>query len=370
VPAALSGIARCELSQSTDGRAFTSVSTGLTTSSVIRNLAPGHTSRFRLRGIDRAGNVGAWMAGRAFTLRAISQSSAAVRYRGTWNTSRSTTWWGGTARSSSTLGSTASYTFTGRSIAWVGLKSSNRGKAQIYVNGVLKSTIDLYSADKAEAAHRLVRELRDVGDADLDDQGLGHDWPAACRHRRFHRRELGLDTTTSSITPDAAGQGGNGPRRYRISGAAARGQEQEDDVERPGRERHREEQPDEARQDVLRRQRKERADERCHQRRDSRGDDPTGNRIRTRRRGCRHAADQATGARQVDRRSARYAGGNDRDHDSAAQPSQSPQADPHPASLPDRTPRRWQYARLTTGRTVGHLRRLGRRGPSTSEDPR
>ena len=143
---AISGIARFELSQSTDGRAFTSVSTGLTTSSVIRNLAPGHTYRFRLRGIDRAGNVGAWMAGRAFTLRAISQSSAAVRYRGTWTTARSTTWWGGTARSSSTRGSTASYTFTGRSIAWVGLKSSNRGKAQIYVNGVLKSTIDLYSA--------------------------------------------------------------------------------------------------------------------------------------------------------------------------------------------------------------------------------
>jgi hypothetical protein len=43
-------------------------------------------------------------------------------------------------------GSTASYTFTGRSIAWVSLKASNRGKANVYVNGVLKATIDLYSA--------------------------------------------------------------------------------------------------------------------------------------------------------------------------------------------------------------------------------
>jgi hypothetical protein len=56
------------------------------------------------------------------------------------------TWWGGTARSSSTKGSTVSYTFTGRSIAWVGLKAANRGKANVYVNGVLNATVDLYSS--------------------------------------------------------------------------------------------------------------------------------------------------------------------------------------------------------------------------------
>jgi hypothetical protein len=38
------------------------------------------------------------------------------------------------------------YTFTGRSVAWVGLKAPTRGKAQVYVNGVFKATIDLHSA--------------------------------------------------------------------------------------------------------------------------------------------------------------------------------------------------------------------------------
>jgi hypothetical protein len=81
-----------------------------------------------------------------FRVTGISLSSSAVHYHGTWATSTSTTWWGGTARSSSTKGSTATFTFTGKSIAWVGLKAANRGNANVYVNGMLKATVDLYSA--------------------------------------------------------------------------------------------------------------------------------------------------------------------------------------------------------------------------------
>jgi hypothetical protein len=144
---ATSGISRYELAQSTDGGAWTTVATALTSPTIDRLLAYGHTYRFRVRAIDQAGNVGAWAYGSTFRLTAVSQSSSSVRYRGTWVTSTSTTvWWGGTARSSSTRGSTASFTFTGRSIAWVGLKAANRGKAYVYINGVLKATVDLYSA--------------------------------------------------------------------------------------------------------------------------------------------------------------------------------------------------------------------------------
>lgn len=141
-----SGIANYQLSQSTDGGPYASVSTTLTSSVLYRNLRGGHTYRFRVRAVDRAGNVGAWVYGASFKVATVSQGSSAVRYAGSWSTSTSTTWWGGTARSSSIKGSTASHTFTGRSIAWVGLKSLNRGKAQIYVNGVLVATVDLYNA--------------------------------------------------------------------------------------------------------------------------------------------------------------------------------------------------------------------------------
>jgi hypothetical protein len=36
--------------------------------------------------------------------------------------------------------------FTGRSIEWVSRKGPARGKAQIYINGVLKATVDLYAS--------------------------------------------------------------------------------------------------------------------------------------------------------------------------------------------------------------------------------
>ncbi len=140
-----SGIARYEVARSFDGGAW-SVPSITTSASRTPTLAPGHTYRFRVRAVDRAGNVGSWQYGAAFSLSAVSQASGAVRYTGAWSSSTSSTWWGGTARSSSTAGASATCTFTGRSIAWVGLEAANRGKARVYVNGVLKATVDLYSA--------------------------------------------------------------------------------------------------------------------------------------------------------------------------------------------------------------------------------
>jgi hypothetical protein len=140
------GIARYELSQSRNGGAWTVVSVDLHSVAASVAVTPGSTYRFRVRGVDRAGNIGAWAYGSTFKVKAVQQSSSLVHYRGTWATSTSTTWWGGTARSSSTKGSTASYTFTGKSIAWVGLKAATRGKAYVYINGVLKATVNLYSA--------------------------------------------------------------------------------------------------------------------------------------------------------------------------------------------------------------------------------
>ena len=56
---ATSGIARYELLQSTDGGAWTVVSTTLTAPTADRSLASLHTYRFRVRAVDKAGNVGA-----------------------------------------------------------------------------------------------------------------------------------------------------------------------------------------------------------------------------------------------------------------------------------------------------------------------
>jgi hypothetical protein len=143
---ATSGIARYNLSQQVDGGTWTSLSTTLTSTSLTRTLTPGHTYRYAVRAVDRAGNSGAWSYGATFGLTAVQQSSSRVVYHGTWTNSTSTTWWGGTAKGSSSAGATASLTFTGRQFAWISLRAYNRGKAQVYVNGVLVATVDLYSA--------------------------------------------------------------------------------------------------------------------------------------------------------------------------------------------------------------------------------
>jgi hypothetical protein len=151
---AMSGIARYHLSQSTDGGSWTTVSTSLTTRTLSRPFAHGHTYRLRVRAVDRAGNVGAWKYGSTFRVTRYHEGSAKLRYGRTWRTSTSTLWWGGKARYSSQAGATAKITFTGRSFAWLGLRSSKRGKAKVYVNGSYVATVDLFAT--TTQARRLV----------------------------------------------------------------------------------------------------------------------------------------------------------------------------------------------------------------------
>jgi hypothetical protein len=140
---ATSGIARYDVQLQTDGRTWAALPSPGTAKSLARTLAPGHAYRFRVRATDMAGNMSAWVYGPTFPVRAYAESSGAVRYRGTWATSSSTSFWGGHAKPASVAGSTASLTFTGRSIAWVSYAGSTRGMATVWVDGTKMATIDL-----------------------------------------------------------------------------------------------------------------------------------------------------------------------------------------------------------------------------------
>ena len=138
-----SGIVRHELAQSRDGGPWTSVSTALTGFSTTRALAPYHTYRFRVRSVDRAGNASAWAHGTTARLSGYQETSSALRYAGTWRSATSNTYWGGGVRAASTAGSTATFRFTGRSVAWVSPRSPVRGVARIYIDGSYVTTVDL-----------------------------------------------------------------------------------------------------------------------------------------------------------------------------------------------------------------------------------
>ena len=95
---ATSGIARYELLQSTDGGAWTTVSTTLTSPTADRSLASLHTYRFRVRAVDKAGNVGPWVFGTPFWLVRYSEFNSAITYSGSWSTVSSAAYWGGAAK--------------------------------------------------------------------------------------------------------------------------------------------------------------------------------------------------------------------------------------------------------------------------------
>ena len=143
-----SGIDGYDVDQSTDGGGFVRVATRAHSTSLTRMLTPGHTYRFRVRAIDRAGNVGAWAYGTTSRLDGIQQSSARVHYGGAWRTTSATAYWGGSLRRASVAGKTASLAFTGRAFAWVASVGPDRGVARVIVDGRTVATVDLHSTSR------------------------------------------------------------------------------------------------------------------------------------------------------------------------------------------------------------------------------
>jgi len=138
------GLTETQVQISADGLAFTDLYTGLGTSTTIR-LASGHTYRFRVRAIDAEDNVSSYVVSDSRGLVLIAATSPSITYAvGPWGTFRPI---GAHSYAYSlTRSDSASYTFTGREIVWVGPLSSKSGLANVYIDGVKVSTVDLYRA--------------------------------------------------------------------------------------------------------------------------------------------------------------------------------------------------------------------------------
>lgn len=160
---AISGVAKYQLQQRTDASttwASVTLPTPLTTV-LTRSLAPGHAYQFRVRAIDKAGNTGAWATGTTFRL-GLAQQGAATR-TGTWTAVSSTAASGGSYVYASAAGASATYTFTGRTIAWVAPKTALSGSAKVYLDGVLATTVNLYSATTVNRAVVYTKAWTTVG---------------------------------------------------------------------------------------------------------------------------------------------------------------------------------------------------------------
>jgi hypothetical protein len=122
---------------------FTYPSVTLGRDSVRVTLTPGHYYQFQLYQQDCAGN-GSYYYDYP-ELGSIFQETAASLSAG-WTTSSCLCWSGGNVLWNTRTGAKASFTFNGQSIAWVTNRASNRGTANIYIDGTFVKSVDLQGA--------------------------------------------------------------------------------------------------------------------------------------------------------------------------------------------------------------------------------
>ena len=140
------GVASYSLQRQVNGGGWYSVTLGsLTSTSVNQSLTDASTDRYRVRAIDSLGLGSAWVYGPSFQPLVTDESNASVTYANTWATTAFSSDYGGTLKYTTVTGASASYTFTGSSIGWVAYKAPNRGSASIYIDGVLKASVSMYS---------------------------------------------------------------------------------------------------------------------------------------------------------------------------------------------------------------------------------
>src|SRR5205823_11997764 len=75
----------------------------------------------------------------------IAGTTEPGRPAGWWHGSRSRDWSGGTASFNRSAGARASFAFNGTAVRWIGFRAPWAGIADVYIDGMLVSEVDLYA---------------------------------------------------------------------------------------------------------------------------------------------------------------------------------------------------------------------------------
>ncbi|GHE28667.1 N-acetylmuramoyl-L-alanine amidase [Streptomyces capitiformicae] len=105
----------------------------------------GTATRWSLTAYDTVGNTATASVSGTPT---IVQETGATR-SGTWTAKSSTSYLGGKSLTSKTKNASLTWTFTGRSVAWVVSRATTSGQAYVYVDGKKVTTVDLKSSKTA-----------------------------------------------------------------------------------------------------------------------------------------------------------------------------------------------------------------------------
>lgn len=142
-----SGLDRVRLRESVNGGALQAVTLPSPLAPSVNvafdnNKTYGHV----VDGFDVAGNVSDPAQNVALLARLVQENDANIAYVGTWAVSTSGAVSGGSFRTSTATGATATFSFNGTHIGWVTAKCPGCGIAEVRVDGVLEATVDLFNA--------------------------------------------------------------------------------------------------------------------------------------------------------------------------------------------------------------------------------
>ena len=215
-----SGLKQYTLQVSRNGGAWTTVALpSRLTTSFERSAAVGVSYRYRVRATDRAGNTGSWAYSATFRPTAFDDGSSQAIWSWNWSRVAAAGTVGGHLRTVSAAGAAATFRFTGLGIGIVAPRGPDRGFVQMFVDGVLTSTVDLHAAGPTAprviwakswltaGSHTIrIRNSRDhqppgCGDRRVRGASLARLAPGACPAPCERRRRRGLAIGSLSAPP-------------------------------------------------------------------------------------------------------------------------------------------------------------------------
>jgi hypothetical protein len=143
-----SGVAGYDVQQSVNGAAFTTIAhtTGLGTTLDLTLSNTSKTYRYRVATRDNSGNLSTFVTGPTFKAISYNELSSVISYSGTWYYATAISYIGHHAKYATAAGASATATISGNRVGWLGRKGPTSGTARVYVDGVLKATINMYAA--------------------------------------------------------------------------------------------------------------------------------------------------------------------------------------------------------------------------------
>ncbi len=159
-----SGIAATGLQRSVNGGSWTTTSLASVAALAAESIIPfGGTARQRVRAMDGKANWSDWLAGGPVRASVHQQSSSAVTWTGTWHTASWSGASGGSVRYATTKGASATFHFTGSSVAWISARGTTRGSVWVYVDGAFAGSVSLHATSGHSRAIVFARNWTSVG---------------------------------------------------------------------------------------------------------------------------------------------------------------------------------------------------------------